>query len=472
MSGHGTASNGGWLIRNLKKIAKNLWGEFESWQELRKFLLLSVVFFFVIGVYWTLRPIKDSAFDALVGLEEWQPLAKVLSMLVVFPLVIFYSKLIEWYRRERVFYLLTTIYALIAVAFFVLFYYHPTYALTTVVRNTFNWPGWAWYVYVESFGSLIVALFWAITSDVTMPEAAKRGYPLIAFGGQLGNVVGPFFLRAKKLGFASGAPIIAICAAGMICAAAMLYLFLQVTPPHLLKGYHGKDEAKKEAEQEPGFLEGLWLLFSNWYLIAIFFITSVFEVVITFIDYNFKATVMNTFVDEATRGSYLGEYATWVGIIALASIALGINNVQRWIGMRAALVLLPVIMLIAIIGLKVSPGALPILFWIMIFSKALNYALNVPVIRQAYIPTTHDVKYKAQAWSDSFGSRGAKAFSSGVNFTKPHLFVKMFGPFDGAKFYFLTITGLSMGLIGVWFVAAFYVARLYNKAIKENRVVC
>ena len=50
--------------------------------------------------------------------------------------------------------------------------------------------GWLWYVYVESFGSLIVALFWSFTTDITDENAAKRGFPLIAMLGQLGNIVG------------------------------------------------------------------------------------------------------------------------------------------------------------------------------------------------------------------------------------------------------------------------------------------
>ena len=33
----------------------------------------------------------------------------------------------------------------------------------------------------------------------------------------------------------------------------------------------------------------------------------------------------------------------------------------------------------------------------MVGSKAINYALNGPALKQLYIPTTTDVRFKAQA---------------------------------------------------------------------------
>ena len=51
----------------------------------------------------------------------------------------------------------------------------------------------------------------------------------------------------------------------------------------------------------------------------------------------------------------------------------------------------------------------------MVASKAINYALNSPSMKQLYIPTTKDVRYKSQAWIESFGSRGSKAAGSGIN---------------------------------------------------------
>ena len=98
--------------------------------------------------------------------------------------------------------------------------------------------------------------------------------------------------------------------------------------------------------------------------------------------------------------------------------------------------------------------------------KAINYALNQPTIKQLYIPTTKDTKYKATAWIEMFGSRGAKASGSGVNAFKLFL-TKKYGPAGLAMFLNVSV-GASLGLIGVWLLVVVYVARVYNKAIANN----
>src|SRR5205085_6816717 len=157
----------------LKRIATALWGNFENKQELKKFLFLASILGLIIGVYWTLRPIKDSQFGFVVG-GDYLPYAKILSVFVTVVLVLVYSKLVDLFPRHKVFYGLVSIYAVIA-GIFTWFFMDPVIGFANVVPSPDRIIGWAFYVWVESFGSLIVALFWAITTDITTPESAKRG---------------------------------------------------------------------------------------------------------------------------------------------------------------------------------------------------------------------------------------------------------------------------------------------------------
>lgn len=458
-------------------ITHKVWGKFDDRDELKKFAKLAAVFFFVICVYWGLRPLKDGIFASVVGVD-YQPLAKILSPFIVAPLVILYSKLVDIFPRNKVFYVLLSIYAVIALAFSLLFFFWVD--LTAVTASVSNVIGWFWYVYVESFGSLVVALFWAFTSDITVPEAAKRGFPLIYLFGQFGNVVGPFLMRAERLGFSSSAPVIAILSALMLVTGFLMWFFVKTTPKSQLQGYEAKksdDKKKDKKEGEAGFLDGLKLLFSNWYLIAITGIILFFEVVVTILDFFFKATAAEHFRNtvpaamfERSFSGYLGEYGVMTGIVATLCVLFGINNIHRKLGTKASLVLLPILVTIAVITLRLSP-TLTAAFWIMVFSKAVNYALNQPTIKQLYIPTTRDTKYKAQAWAETFGSRGAKAMGSVINLFRGFLKTKM-GAAAGVSLFITLSTGVSFGLIGLWFVAAIYAAKTYNKAIKEDRVVC
>jgi AAA family ATP:ADP antiporter len=441
----------------LKRIAIALWGKFESREEVRKFGLMAIVFGLIIGTYWALRPIKDSIFNAIVGGKHlW--LAKILSVCLIAPIVIIYSKLIDLYPRQKVFYGLLTFYAILTGIFTVAFM-HPTIGLANTVPSTDRYIGWLWYVFVESFGSLIVALFWVIATDITLPESAKRGFPVIAFFGQLGNIFGPFLLSTRRLGLTNSAPIVGICAGLMVLAIVMMYYFWNTTPSRLLAGYHEKEEKMAEA----GFLEGLKLLFSNAYLLGIFFIVSVYEIIVTVIDYHFKQT---TFAEKTTEGQvsgFLSDYAVMVGVVATVCLVLGVSNIQRMLGMRAALICLPLLIGLAVGLITVYPASLGIAFWIMTLSKAINYALNQPTLKQLYIPTTKEARYKTQGWIEMFGSRSAKAVASFANGLRNVL---------GTNAFLYGTCIASLGLIGVWIVIATAVSKKYNTAIKNNEVVC
>jgi AAA family ATP:ADP antiporter len=168
--------------------------------------------------------------------------------------------------------------------------------------------------------------------------------------------------------------------------------------------------------------------------------------------------------------NYLANYAVATGVVAFLCVLLGINSIQRRLGMTTSLVLLPVLVAGAVVLLKFNPY-LSIAFWIMVTAKAINYALNQPTLKQVYIPTTKDTKYKAAAWLEMFGSRGAKAGGSGINALQG-VFKGKYGSAAGVSLFLTVSSGISLSLIVVWLFAAVFVAKKYNRAIERNEVVC
>ena len=451
------------LVASLKRLAQSMWGKFESREELFKFLQMAVIFGLIIGVYWALRPMKDSIFDAIIGGQKWLWSAKIVSLLVNVPLVVIYSKLTDVFPRHKFFCFLTIFYGICTLGFAWAFS-HEQIGLANLAQDPYRMVGWAWYVFVESFGSLVVALFWAIATDITKPEAAKRGFPLIGLFAQIANMVFPYFLTAKKLNFTSSAPVVAICGAMMIAMAFLMMNFIRTTPAKDLVGYAGAGSEHTEEPGEPGFFEGLKLLLTKGYLLGIFFIVSIYEIIITIVDNHFKVSVFSHFTNEVDKSAYLSQYAYTTGIVGTLCVLFGINSIQRKLGMAASLVLLPVLVGLAVLAVKFNQDSLNVVFWIMVFSKAVNYALNQPTMKQLYIPTTKDTKYKATAWIETFGSRLSKAGGSATAGLRGRVF-------DLTMFLSIT-TVCSLSLIVVWVFIAMYVSKKYNKAIKENTVVC
>lgn len=464
------------------KLAVSLWGKFESKEEVRKFAFLAIIFCFIIGIYWALRPLKDGIFSDFLDFGSYQPFAKILSLVLIVPLIIFYNKLIDRFSRNKLFYVLTIGYASVAILFAFLFSAYSGFGIGTasayvgakgsslfvsLLKSFWGRPiiGWMWYVFVESFGSLLVALFWAFTSDITKPGAARRGFPMIALLGQMGNILGPKFITAKRFGFATSSPVVVILAMLILCVGGLLWLFITVTPKEQLVGFEDAQVEQKEFEkskkEEPGFLDGLKHLLKHKYLLGIAGIIIFYEIIVTLIDYFFKLTAKAQYAGEAGMSGYLAGYGVWTGIVATICVLFGINNIQRKLGMKASLVVMPLLVLVAVLALRFFPS-LQVAFWIMVFAKAVNYALNQPSLKQAYIPTTKESKYKAQSWIEMFGGRSSKAVGSGIN---------LVNGFSPAAYMLLSLI-IPLGLIGIWIFVAIFVARTYTKAVKENKVVC
>ncbi|MFC1842370.1 NTP/NDP exchange transporter [Candidatus Dependentiae bacterium] len=448
------------------KLAVSLWGKFQSKEEVRKFAFLAVIFCFIIGIYWALRPLKDGIFSDFLDFKTYQPWAKILSLIFIVPLIIFYNKLIDKFPRTKLFYILTAGYGIVAILFALIFISPLGIGATGAAAGSVfrSIIGFSWYVYVESFGSLLVALFWAFTTDITLPESAKRGFPMIALLGQMGNILGPKFITAKNLGFVTSSPVVAILAFLIFFVGVLLWIFTRVTPKDQLKGFEMAEAQKIEDSQkkeEPGFLDGLKHLLKHKYLMGIAAIIIFYEIIVTMIDYFFKYTAKVQFAGEAGMSGYLAQYGVWTGIVATLCVLFGINNIQRKLGMKASLVLMPVLVCVAVIALKVFPF-LQVAFWIMVLAKAVNYALNQPSLKQAYIPTTKESKYKAQSWIEMFGGRSSKATGSAINL------VNGVSP----SFYALLSLVIPLGLIGLWIFVAIFVSKKYTTAVRENKVVC
>lgn len=442
------------------RLFKKWYGDFTR-DELKKYLFLGLIFAFVIGVYWTIRPLKDSIFGSVVGTDAWLAAAKIVSVVLMFPILALYSKLVDSFPRNKMLILLGLTYGVLMI-FWGVFFALPSVGLENTITSPWRFGGWLWYVFVESFGSIVVALFWAFTTDISNPQSARRGFPLVVMVGQVGGIIMPYVLKDVPVWLGStNAPLVAVCGLFSFIISFLVFIFMRITPKSEMQGFQAAHE-HKDGEKEPSFFEGLQLLLKHKYLLGLLACVTIYEIVATFIDFNFKTMVMHTITDGVARNRYLSDYASTVNLVSLICILLGVNNIQRWMGVRFALALMPIILCAFVVLFKIFP-VVGVLFWLMIGLKAINYALNGPTLKQLYVPTSNTAKYKAQAWIETFGSRSAKASSSAVNLLKSVLILDT---------YLALTVYMSLGLLGFWFFVALYLGKKYNHAVETKTVVC
>lgn len=237
----------------------------------------------------------------------------------------------------------------------------------------------------------------------------------------------------------------------------------------LLTAFQGKNEESPKKEQEPGFLEGFRLLLSHRYLMGMFAVNFIYELIVTIFDFNFKLAAGSVYTGVALT-NYLSIYGSSVNTVSLLCLLCGISNVTRFLGIGVALAAMPVIVGLALFSF-LTIDSLSFLFALMVGSKAINYALNGPALKQLYIPTTTDVRFKAQAWIETFGSRASKEAGSIFNmFLRP--LQATFGELVGRSYYLAASGSLGFPLLGLWLCVAFYLGRRFKVAIDTNKVVC
>ena len=462
------------ILEFLQFICRFNFGNFER-AEFKKFLKMGVIFSLIIGIYWTLKSPKDAVFIQLVSNYQL-PVAKAVSVVALFPLVMFYTKLLEKNSKEKMLIILPSFYGICILFFSIILIFAQGGVSNSFNQNYFSeytnkMLGYLWYVFVDSFGALVVALFWAFAADTTEPEQAKRGFPLVVTIGQIGGIIFPCTIGGlpHRLGLKTDFLSIFLLALLTLLIIPMVRFFLRTTPPNLLTPFKGKNETEVQLPPKGSFLEGLKLLVKNKYLLGIFFANFIYEAVVTIFDFNFKLSASTQYTGVALS-NYLSIYGSSVNIASLACLLLGISNITRFLGVGTSLALMPIIVGSALLGF-LSLNSLSFLFMLMVGSKAINYALNGPALKQLYIPTTPNVRFKAQAWIETFGSSLSKQAGSIFNMSLSS-FQKTLGPLAGKSHYLLLSGSICFPLLICWLIIAIYLGRSFKKAIKNNNVIC
>ena len=422
-------------------IRKALYGDM-SIEDFKKFGMLSSVLLCIIGSYWLLRTIKDAIFMKTVG-KLYIPYAKMASFVILVPLILLYSELVDLVQRHKLFYIICGTYFIIFLGI-AIGLAHPTIGLANTVTDKYRLVGWVTYLGIETFGSLVVALFWSFVASTTDTTSAKKGYALIIGGAQIGSMAGPFLVNRTATLW--GLPVLFGIAAISIFLVPILIFFFVKKYPYV---------HEKSSKKPTGPIEGLKLLFSKPYLMGILGIATLYEIIGTILDYQMKFLADEAYGSAEKVAEFLSFFGIAANGLALVFALIGTSFFIRRFGLTFCLVMFPATVACVVIYVMAFP-MLWALFIAMVAIKGLSYALNNPCKEIMYIPTSKDVKFKAKGWIDGFGGRSAKATGSSVN--------AMFTSMTSLMFYGSIV---SLGVIGVWILVALYVGRT-NKTLVES----
>ncbi|MGK3746706.1 MAG: AAA family ATP:ADP antiporter [Bacillariaceae sp.] len=433
--------------RALHKLYRRLYGDKLPPSEMLRTLCLAMTLFFMIGGYWLLRSLKDSVLMALCGVQAI-PKAKMLSVFVVLGVVSVYNHLLDSdLAKHQLFYIFGTFYFVLFIII-ALMLMNPTIGLANKYQDEGRVLGWVSYCAIESFGSVMVSLFWSFANSNITLETAKSSYGVMVAFAQLGSIIGPAIVTryAATWGIAQ---CYMLGAMNMLLLQGTMYFYIRTygsnearerkeeISKNIADGGTGEIKPQKKKERA-GILEGLVLFWKYNYVKGIFAISCLFMVEVTIVDFTLKVLAKEYFseeypcemtnpdcynadtqvfglTEEASNAiaSFMGLFGVATNSLSFIFSLLGTSAIIRKLGLRLTLLLFPSLCLIVIIIVRYRP-TLYVVFLAMIMLKANSYALNNPTKEILYQPTSGAVRYKAKSWIDIFGARGSKALGSVV----------------------------------------------------------
>lgn len=414
-------------------------------------LILSVI----VAGFWLLDSLKDPVLARIIGIE-YQPVAKVISVLSTLVVTCSYDFLTSRLKRTDLFHVVSFFFG---ISFMVISALLADPELGLGNRDEVG-PhrllGWIAYVLIEAYGSLMVALFWSFTNSIMDLEEAKGAYGLIIAIAQLGAITGSTLAtHARTIGI----PQLFLFGALNVFSVSLLIKVYRICFRHSVDIEFGIYDAvayEKVATTDAGaagagavspqlaapvpegrsvlagFSEGFMLLLRNKYMLMVFGVSCLYEIVVTILDYQFKILAVHANstkpdvilsdgravgagVYEDQFANLLGHFGQATNLFSFLVSFFGFSFLVHRIGVRFSLMIFPTVLFGAVVVTNLLPS-LSVLFVCVSVIKALVFSLHDPVKELLYIPTSIHMKFKAKAWIDVFGSRLAKAVGSAVSY--------------------------------------------------------
>ncbi len=349
-------------------------------------LVAALFFFCVLTALMVVRPARE-ALGMQRGIEaiRWLFVATVVVTLAVNPV---FGWLVSRFRR-LVFVAATYLFfAAGLLAFYALLVLAPA--------NIGERTGQVFYVWFSVFNLFATMLFWALMADRFSLEQSKRLFGVIAVGGTLGAIFGPWL--ATVLARPLGTPAL------LLVAAAFLALALGFA--WRLGRFPAANAARAERAVIGGSAwQGFQAVFRSPYLLAICAYVLVVAVMATLIYFTRLQMVaaLGSNVDMRTAVFARIDLIAQVATLVLQALVSG--QLMKRLGVPVALALLPVSAALGFLGLALL-GSLAALIALDAGFRAVQRGIMRPARETLFTVVPRADRYKAKAFIDTFVYRG------------------------------------------------------------------
>ncbi len=414
-------------------------------------LLLTLNIFLILTSYYIMKPVREALILAGGGaeLKAYMSAGQAILLLGFVPL---YAALASRMPRRRLINLVTLFFVACLPVFYLL--------------ARFDIPlGVAFFLWIGIFNVSVPAQFWSFANDLYTPEQGKRLFAIVAFGASAGAVVGPTI--AGRLMEPIGPYQLLLLAAAILVLSLLITNVIDTRETRRQK--QGPADAAREIEEPIGTEGAYSLVFRNRYLLLIALMILFLNWVNTTGEYILgrvitraaaEAIALDPGLSEtAFIGKFYSDFYQIVNAVGLAIQLLLVSRIIKYVGVRIALLVLPLIALGGYLMMAVYP-VLAVIRAIKTAENATDYSLQNTLRGVLFLPTTREQKYKAKQAIDTLFHRAGDVLSALVVYLGTTWLAFRTGQF--AMF--------NLALVLIWIVLAIYIGIGFRRLSKSHEL--
>lgn len=355
-------------------------------------------FFFVLAGYFILRPIRDEV-AAASGVRNlpWMFAGTLAVTLLFNPL---FSALVVRFAPRRFIPYAYHFFVLNLLGFYLLMRFGDRAGGTAAAA----WIGRAFFTWTSVFNLFVVSIFWSFMADVFRSDQAKRLFGFIGVGGTLGSIVGSGITAslASRIGTVN-----------LLLVSAVLLEFAVV----FVTSFPASAGGGRARDSTP-IGGSVWAVFSHLarspYLLGICLFQILYTVGSTFLYFQQADIVGRFYVTRDARTSVLAQIELAVQIVTVVTQIFLTGRLIRWLGLGAALALLPVLSLVGFTALGLKPVFATLAVFIVL-RRGLNFAVTNPAMEVLFTVVPREDKYKAKNFIETFVYRAGDQIGAWTN---------------------------------------------------------
>ncbi|MGL4348304.1 MAG: Npt1/Npt2 family nucleotide transporter [Chlamydiales bacterium] len=428
--------------------------------ELKKFIPMFLMCFFICFIYSLLKVAKDTLVISTSGAEVI-PFIKVWAILPGALLItMIFTKLTTRFKSSTIFYIMMGSF----LSFFLLFAFvlyplqdllHPhslANYLETILPQGFhgliaifrNWTFTLFYVMSELWGTAIMTvLLWGFINQVTRVEEAGRFYGILSVGSNISTALAgyiamhppsepflqlPFFCQSDSWGNC----LMVITLIIALCGMSSIFLFR-----FLINKVVGESTIHIEAQRKNacccGVIKSFKYLLKSKYLICIAAIVFMYNISMNMIEIVWKDQVRELYTNRMDFMMYSGKIQIIMGILSSVIAWIACSNVIKRFGWTRSALITPITLLISgslfffcflfkkssyvsslSMLLHTTPLALIVFFgalqnWL---TRSCKFTFFDATKEMAFIPLSIESKLQGKAAIDGVASRLGKSSGS------------------------------------------------------------